>query len=88
MKTVLLLGPHCNDSEVLLGNYHGIPSHTVTIFEGISDRAAAAGVKLLYSPGVAIEGDGLWMLEDAVQASTFAELLCAVDSERGSTTVL
>lgn len=37
MKKIAVVGPNANDSIMLLGNYNGTPSKTVTILKGISE---------------------------------------------------
>jgi beta-glucosidase len=44
LRTVAVIGPNANDTEVLLGNYNGTPSHPVTPLAGI--RAKLSGAKL------------------------------------------
>jgi beta-glucosidase len=39
VRSIAVVGPLANRIEVLLGNYNGTPSHPVTFFEGIRDRA-------------------------------------------------
>lgn len=50
-KTIAVIGPYANDTAVLLGNYNGIPSHPVTILEGIREKAGK-NYKVLYCQGV------------------------------------
>jgi beta-glucosidase len=44
LKTVAVIGPNANDTDVLLGNYNGTPSNPVTPLAGI--RAKLSGAKL------------------------------------------
>ena len=48
--TVAVMGPNANDSVMQWGNYNGIPSHTVTILDGIRN-ALGADDKLIYEQG-------------------------------------
>jgi beta-glucosidase len=48
-KKVLLVGPLADQTRVLLGNYNGIPTHTVSILEGI--RKEFTGDTISYVPG-------------------------------------
>jgi beta-glucosidase len=50
LKTVAVIGPNANDTNVLLGNYNGIPSEPVTPLEGIR-RKLGAGARVLYARG-------------------------------------
>ena len=34
-KTISVLGPNANDSNVLLGNYQGIPAFIITALQGV-----------------------------------------------------
>lgn len=49
-RTVAVIGPNADDPQVLLGNYHGTPSHPVTPLQGIRDKVGAAG-RVLYARG-------------------------------------
>lgn len=48
--TVAVMGPNANDSVMQWGNYNGMPSHTVTILDGIRN-ALGADDKLIYEQG-------------------------------------
>ena len=48
--TVAVMGPNANDSVMQWGNYNGMPSHTVTILEGIR-KALGPDDKLIYEQG-------------------------------------
>jgi len=39
LSTVAVIGPNADNTEILLGNYHGIPSAPVSLFEGIKNKA-------------------------------------------------
>jgi beta-glucosidase len=49
VKHILLVGPLADQSAVLLGNYNGTPSHTVSVLEGM--KAEFPGAKITYVPG-------------------------------------
>ena len=51
LKTVAVIGPNADAPEVLLGNYNGTPSKSVTPLQGIRERVSTA-TKILYSPGM------------------------------------
>jgi len=38
IKKIAVVGPNANDSTVVLGNYNGFPTHTVTVLEGIKSK--------------------------------------------------
>jgi len=46
---IAVIGPLADQTNVLLGNYNGIPTHTVSILEGI--RKEFAGATIQYVPG-------------------------------------
>ena len=46
---IAVVGPLADQTRVLLGNYNGIPTHTVSILEGL--RKEFAGATINYVPG-------------------------------------
>ncbi len=58
LKSVAVIGPNADSLEVLLGNYHGIPSKWVTAVEGIRAKVSP-GTKVLYAPGTTLTGEAL-----------------------------
>ena len=46
---IAVIGPLANQTRVLLGNYNGIPTHTVSILEGL--RKEFSGADIQYVPG-------------------------------------
>jgi len=50
IKTIAVIGPNADNVPVLLGNYHGAPSKSVKILDGIRN-ACADKVKILYAEG-------------------------------------
>lgn len=53
LKSVAVIGPNADDRAVLLGNYHGTPSQSVTILEGI--RRKLPDTRIFFAPGCPIE---------------------------------
>jgi beta-glucosidase len=49
VKHIVVVGPLADQTAVLLGNYNGIPSHSVSVLEGI--KAEFPGVTITYVPG-------------------------------------
>jgi beta-glucosidase len=49
-KSILVVGPLAQQSEVLYGNYNGTPSRSVTAFDGI--RKQFANAKVTFLPGM------------------------------------
>jgi beta-glucosidase len=51
---IAVIGPLADQTKVLLGNYNGIPTHTVSILDGI--KAEFAGANVNYVPGTQFLG--------------------------------
>ncbi|HJQ30740.1 MAG TPA: glycoside hydrolase family 3 C-terminal domain-containing protein [Pyrinomonadaceae bacterium] len=51
LKTIAVIGPNADAPDVLLGNYNGQPSKSVTPLEGIRNKVSNA-TRVLYSAGV------------------------------------
>ncbi len=49
VKRIAVVGPLADQTDVLLGNYNGVPTHTVTVLEGM--KAAFPNAKITYVPG-------------------------------------
>ena len=49
VKRIAIVGPLADQTAVLLGNYNGIPTHTVSVLEGM--RAEFPDAKITYVPG-------------------------------------
>jgi beta-glucosidase len=49
LRTIAVIGPNADSTDVLLGNYNGIPSEPVSVLEGIRRKLPAAHV--LYARG-------------------------------------
>ena len=50
IKSIAIIGPNANDSEVPLGNYNGTPAHVTTVVEGVG-KILGNKVKVLYQKG-------------------------------------
>ena len=50
LKQIAIIGPNANSKQVLLSNYEGIPSKTITIEEGITDYLGG-NVNISTAPG-------------------------------------
>jgi beta-glucosidase len=55
IRRLAVIGPNAQDHKVLLGNYHGKPSRSVTPLEGIR-AAVSAGSKIRYAEGCKLLG--------------------------------
>ena len=58
IKTIAVIGPNADAPEVLLGNYSGRPSKSVTPLAGIRNTVSA-GTKVLYALGSTLSGEAL-----------------------------
>ncbi len=68
-----MIGPQANDPLVLLGNYHGNPTHVpVTPLAALSALLGKDRVK--FSQGAYVLGEGTWMFGDAVNAAADSDL--------------
>src|SRR5204863_9966993 len=48
-KNIVVVGPLAEQTAVLLGNYNGTPTHTVSVLEGL--KAEFTGAKITYVAG-------------------------------------
>jgi beta-glucosidase len=58
VRRIAVVGPTADDEEALLANYHGTPSRTVTLLEGIRAAARARGATVRYARGATLAGPG------------------------------
>ncbi len=58
LGTVAVVGPNSDSLEVLLGNYHGIPSKWTTLVEGVR-RKVSPSTKVLHAMGTTLTGEAL-----------------------------
>ena len=77
IKTIAVIGPNANDDLVLLSNYFGYPSHSVTPLQGIRNKAGD-GVEVLYAKGCSIRSDDTSGFADAVALAEKADVVIAV----------
>ena len=50
IHSIAIIGPSADDVESLLGNYHGTPSHPVTLLQGIKNKVAPQ-LKIYHAEG-------------------------------------
>ncbi|HCT29308.1 MAG TPA: glycosyl hydrolase, partial [Bacteroidales bacterium] len=50
IKSIAVIGPNANDTEVPLGNYNGTPEHVITVVEGIKNILSSK-TNVLYEKG-------------------------------------
>jgi beta-glucosidase len=58
LKRVAVIGPNADSLEVLLGNYHGIPSKWATPLEGIR-RKVSPQTRVAYALGTTLTGEAI-----------------------------
>ena len=58
LKSIAVIGPNADSLEVLLGNYHGIPSKWTTALEGIRRKVSPA-TQVRYALGTTLTGEAL-----------------------------
>jgi beta-glucosidase len=80
VRQIAVVGPTADDPEVLVANYHGTPSHAVTLLEGIRAAAQARGATVRYARGSTLAGGGRSsaQLRDAVAAARRSDVVVAV----------
>jgi len=80
VKRIAVVGPTADDEEALLANYHGTPSHAVTLLEGIRAAARARGATVRYARGATLagSGDSSAQLREAVTAARKSDTVVAV----------
>lgn len=97
LTSIAVIGPNANDARVLLANYHGEPSHSVTPLEGIR-AAVSAQTKVWTTQGcqhLGTETDGLRRNGNLTEARSMAQradvvILCLglsadIEGEQGDT---
>jgi beta-glucosidase len=79
-KRIAVIGPTADDEEVLLANYHGTPSHAVTLLEGIRAAAHTRGATVRYARGATLAGSGgsSAQLREAITAARKSDVVVAV----------
>jgi len=76
VKSVAVLGPNADDAEVVLGNYNGTPSKTVTPVEGIRNIVPRAEV--YFAQGCNIKGDDTAGIAGAIELAGKADVAVVV----------
>jgi len=61
LKTIAVIGPNADAPDCNLGNYHGMPSHSVSLLEGIKNKLGN-NVEILHERGCEL-AEGLPFLE-------------------------
>lgn len=69
VKTIALIGPNGDNPDINLGNYHGMPSHSVSLLEGIRNKVSTQTI-VLHERGCEL-AEGLPFLEVLPAQSLF-----------------
>jgi beta-glucosidase len=74
LTTIAVIGPNADSKKVLLGNYNGTPSKSVTPLEGIRKKVAPQ-TKVLNEKGCNIKDKSIRGISKALDASKEAEVI-------------
>ncbi len=77
LKTIAVIGPNADDELVLLGNYFGQPSRSVTPLQGIRDKVGA-DVEVIYAQGCNLCNTDTAGFAEAVAAAQKADVVIAI----------
>jgi beta-glucosidase len=77
LQSIAVIGPNADDDLVLLGNYNGTPSRSVTPLQGIRDKVGPE-VEVRYARGCDIRSDDTSGFDAAVEAAEGADVVIAV----------
>jgi len=94
LRSLAVIGPNADDMEVLLGNYNGTPSRSVTPLEGIRARAGAS-IQVSYAQGCGLVEDTEDGLARALEVASQADVVIMVlglsprlEGEEGETNLI
>ena len=81
ISKIAVVGPNADDRDVLLANYKGIPSHSITLLDGI--RNALPDARIFYSEGchianTALREDETSLLSEALSCAMSADITIIV----------
>ena len=77
LSSIAVIGPNADDAIVLLGNYNGTPSRSVTVLEGIRQKVSAK-TRVTYARGCDIVDDSREGFAEAVAAARGADVAIVV----------
>jgi beta-glucosidase len=77
VKSVAVIGPNADDAQVLVGNYNGVPSHPVTVLDGIR-RKLGSNARVEYAKGCDIKGASKDGFAEATDLARRADVVIAV----------
>ncbi len=75
VRHIAVVGPTADDVPVLVANYHGTPSHPVTLLEGIRAAAQARGISVAYARGARLLDTTERSIAEAVAAARTADVV-------------
>jgi beta-glucosidase len=78
VRRLAIVGPTADDLPVLLANYHGTPSHPVTLLQGVREAARARGVEVRYAQGSRLLDGSDAARAEAVVAAEASDLTVAI----------
>lgn len=78
IKTIAVIGPNADDPEILLGNYNGLPSTSVTPLQGIQALATAADTRVTYAQGCTVFKEDRSGFAEAVEIAKNADVIVFV----------
>ncbi|MDO3384596.1 glycoside hydrolase family 3 N-terminal domain-containing protein [Gilvimarinus sp. SDUM040013] len=86
LTTLAVIGPHVH--ETLLGGYSDVPSHTISVLDGIQNYLRAKDVKVVSAPGVKLTENHWQAGYDSIAANTLSkerwhtdQVVCAESEE-------
>jgi beta-glucosidase len=77
LQAIAVIGPNADDATVLLGNYHGTPSRSVTPRQGLQARVSPA-TAVLYAPGCDLLDENTASFAEAIALAERAEVVIFV----------
>ena len=77
LGSVAVIGPNADDTRVLLGNYHGTPSETISVLAGIKGLVSPS-TRVTYTQGTQIAGNDRSGFDEAIDLAAGADLAVVV----------
>jgi beta-glucosidase len=77
IRSIAVIGPNAADERVLLGNYNGNPSRTISVLEGIRERVFPQ-IEVLHARGCDILGTSTEGFDEAVALGRRADVVILV----------
>src|SRR4029078_11406139 len=70
VKKIAVIGPNANNKISVLGNYNGVPSHVVTLLEGIKEKLGK-DVEVVYEKAINFTNDTLIAYTNIIDSYTW-----------------